>query len=238
MEGDQGARLPNCTVHISIHALRVEGDITNVAGNRRAEEFLSTPSGWRATCRRHKLVRPCDISIHALRVEGDLICTGTFPRTVISIHALRVEGDAEMPAAEPFWHGISIHALRVEGDSSCKISAVVSSISIHALRVEGDSASSAPIAMPAAFLSTPSGWRATIEAVKVPARCRFLSTPSGWRATSPRRWRLWRCENFYPRPPGGGRHKAKAARNGDVRFLSTPSGWRATGKNGDGTEEA
>ena len=89
-----------------------------------------------------------------------------------------------------------------------------------------------------AFLSTPSGWRATLSTALHGAQRRFLSTPSGWRATSPRRWRLWRCENFYPRPPGGGRHKAKAARNGDVRFLSTPSGWRATGKNGDGTEEA
>ena len=29
VEGDQGARLPNCTVHISIHALRVEGDSKN-----------------------------------------------------------------------------------------------------------------------------------------------------------------------------------------------------------------
>ena len=34
----------------------------------------------------------------------------------------------------------------------------------------------------------------------------FLSTPSGWRATSA--LSLWICprSNFYPRPPGGGRH--------------------------------
>lgn len=29
VEGDQGARLPNCTIRISIHALRVEGDSKN-----------------------------------------------------------------------------------------------------------------------------------------------------------------------------------------------------------------
>ncbi len=81
----------------------------------------------------------------------------------------------------------------------------------------------------------------------------FLSTPSGWRATHdlsylhPDRW------HFYPRPPGGGRLLGATTENtfkfisihalrveGDNRltrllgvmvpeFLSTPSGWRATG---------
>ena len=44
-----------------------------------------------------------------------LICTGTFPRTVISIHALRVEGDTQI-ATFHLDRLISIHALRVEGD--------------------------------------------------------------------------------------------------------------------------
>ena len=34
--------------------------------------FLSTPSGWRATARRHIAFHHVQISIHALRVEGDL----------------------------------------------------------------------------------------------------------------------------------------------------------------------
>ena len=34
---------------ISIHALRVEVDYPNINGNRFFEAFLSTPSGWRAT---------------------------------------------------------------------------------------------------------------------------------------------------------------------------------------------
>ena len=56
---------------ISIHALRVEGDILL--------SFISHSNS---------------ISIHALRVEGD--CedyAGNFWQAMISIHALRVEGD-------------------------------------------------------------------------------------------------------------------------------------------------
>ena len=103
------------------------------------------------------------------------------------------------------------------------------------------------------FLSTPSGWRATLIAmcyrhiVNV-----FLSTPSGWRATKPTVYKWWdkaisihalRVEGdwfacwwisvslyFYPRPPGGGRHRTSGNHRNTERFLSTPSGWRATAK--------
>ena len=79
----------------------------------------------------------------------------------------------------------------------------------------------------------------------------FLSTPSGWRATQIVRGirliftisihalrvegDLFRCEavrsrlqNFYPRPPGGGRQPGVFSFSATVKFLSTPSGWRAT----------
>ena len=79
-------------------------------------QFLSTPSGWRATdfmsvkargqshfyprppgggrhCCREYGIYVSGISIHALRVEGDLVYTARFFRQTISIHALRVEGD-------------------------------------------------------------------------------------------------------------------------------------------------
>ena len=55
---------------ISIHALRVEGDIP-------------VASQWDANT----------ISIHALRVEGDGIVAHALDEPPISIHALRVEGD-------------------------------------------------------------------------------------------------------------------------------------------------
>ncbi len=104
------------TEEISIHALRVEGDGFIIAkpsgcfnfyprppgGGRPAKrtgaahigEFLSTPSGWRATrfllCHAQRLY---EISIHALRVEGDPTGLRCKHVTGISIHALRVEGD-------------------------------------------------------------------------------------------------------------------------------------------------
>ena len=36
------------------------------------------------------------------------------------------------------------------------------------------------------------------------------------------------AENFYPRPPGGGRPKHVIFAFVSIKFLSTPSGWRAT----------
>ena len=81
-------------------------------------KFLSTPSGWRATCvflLRGKHYKA--ISIHALRVEGDAFgIKRNIVKVRISIHALRVEGDTllENKTVSP---QISIHALRVEGDS-------------------------------------------------------------------------------------------------------------------------
>ena len=57
---------------ISIHALRVEGDVQRCCGKPVAS--------W--------------ISIHALRVEGDREdAFHKVDNTLISIHALRVEGD-------------------------------------------------------------------------------------------------------------------------------------------------
>ena len=81
---------------ISIHALRVEGDLFIWRIKSINQLFLSTPSGWRATTGRF-----------VLRFVG----------IKISIHALRVEGDTSHTADNGTSHGISIHALRVEGDS-------------------------------------------------------------------------------------------------------------------------
>ena len=102
-------------VRISIHALRVEGDhdrhldddvthqfLSTPSGWRATfpvprpptiNKFLSTPSGWRATVRPRSGGNRVDISIHALRVEGDFQTWFTDDAFSISIHALRVEGD-------------------------------------------------------------------------------------------------------------------------------------------------
>ena len=103
--------------HISIHALREEGDVLARVAHCFAWLFLSTPSARRATgVARLALVCSDMISIHALREEGDPATSASscwrrhfYPRPPrggrpsrrrssspgrkISIHALREEGD-------------------------------------------------------------------------------------------------------------------------------------------------
>ena len=89
---------------ISIHALRVEGDPGAKVAISYNGQFLSTPSGWRATCPRHEPVHSCHISIHALRVEGDPeLVQQILSAANISIHALRVEGDCSCMAVRRSW---------------------------------------------------------------------------------------------------------------------------------------
>ncbi len=74
MEGDVTAVYATVpATEISIHALRVEGDMNLYERVKRGDVFLSTPSGWRATLF-FPLALPFKvcISIHALRVEGDI----------------------------------------------------------------------------------------------------------------------------------------------------------------------
>ena len=148
---------------ISIHALRVEGDLDKSMPATLKDIFLSTPSGWRATAWFSSprlslysfLSTPSgwratittdfrtgilfEISIHALRVEGDMSWGNMILVEFISIHALRVEGDRGDGFVLEQGYNISIHALRVEGDRKASNDLLfMSDISIHALRVEGD----------------------------------------------------------------------------------------------------
>ena len=104
---------------ISIHTLRVEGDLETATPAEIDSIFLSTPSVWRVTLRLGKNRRDDYISIHTLRVEGDLpVELKNSPANGISIHTLRVEGDLCRPGRWPAGEKISIHTLRVEGDLS------------------------------------------------------------------------------------------------------------------------
>ena len=67
-------RIEHRRKHISIHALREEGDSEARAEHRKAQEFLSTPSARRATTVGALLQAHRRISIHALREEGDFNC--------------------------------------------------------------------------------------------------------------------------------------------------------------------
>ena len=185
----------------------MEGDPTRHRCHLTLLLFLSTPSGWRATAepQTQKVVLK------------------------ISIHALRVEGDSETNAATSASDAISIHALRVEGDCG--------SVSARHL-------------LPDFYPRPPGGGRPHRRTRRGSSRI-FLSTPSGWRATVRPERRAALCPisihalrvegdsfcfvcstlsaNFYPRPPGGGRQGVYMDNKDKlVKFLSTPSGWRAT----------
>ena len=81
-------------------------------------------------------------------------------------------------------------------------------ISIHALREEGDASLTLKAQIEKIFLSTPSARRATYQTLR----------------------RKTKNEDFYPRPPRGGRQIESYADECDIKFLSTPSARRATGK--------
>ena len=72
VEGDvyrDGQYVPGS--RISIHTLRVEGDAHMVAAHFSNGAFQSTPSAWRVTGDSVSTPRDKNISIHTLRVEGD-----------------------------------------------------------------------------------------------------------------------------------------------------------------------
>ena len=78
------------------------------------------------------------------------------------------------------------------------------------------------------FLSTPSARRATLVCGCIAAGQKFLSTPSARRATAMLHQVDTAHDDFYPRPPRGGR-LGKIHRPGHASpFLSTPSARRAT----------
>ena len=113
-ETETGAVSPIDNI-ISIHSLRMEGDIDCLSrflpgkdfnplpphgGRRSCYEsdtahctFQSTPSAWRETDRLTPIAVRTDISIHSLRMEGDSTSHVFFQPFSISIHSLRIEGD-------------------------------------------------------------------------------------------------------------------------------------------------
>ena len=124
---------------ISIHTLRVEGDVKSLFSINRPPIFQSTPSVWRVTLWHTRKFVSHNISIHTLRVEGDGIGMPSFLTSFISIHTLRVEGDPPCLSIPPAIPTISIHTLRVEGDPYLKENTSQNRI----------------------FQSTPSVWRVT-----------------------------------------------------------------------------
>ena len=192
------------------------------------------------------------ISIHALREEGDFFCPSgsTSNSAFLSTPSARRATSRQPLLGAPLPHfyprpprggrpaasrcsghpsRISIHALREEGDCREVLPPRQGRISIHALREEGDMLTLETPRVASTFLSTPSARRATGAGFPAPAG----------------------VENFYPRPPRGGRladlldkwdvsiisiHALREEGDlsstgccrGELTFLSTPSARRAT----------
>ena len=238
---------------ISIHALRVEGDLPEAprrsktshfyprppGGGRRTDrpqapgkaEFLSTPSGWRATSRRKRVeqsIKPflsTPSGWRATLVVYDRVKTESdfYPRPPGGGRPFAIVKTSYYLNFYPRPPGGGRHDVGVQGR-------VGDNISIHALRVEGDYHLFSDCPFLIRFLSTPSGWRATEkrEAAEKPTpkisihalRVEGDSTHSKASIT---------LYYFYPRPPGGGRRRGGFGKECEgAKFLSTPSGWRAT----------
>ena len=124
--------------------------------------FLSTPSGWRAT-RTHKITEHHTVF---LSTPSGWRATHSIYQDMLKLRYFypRPPGGGRQVDAltDEFASAISIHALRVEGDCSPECLAKYRLISIHALRVEGDCRSRRTLPTVFQFLSTPSGWRATV----------------------------------------------------------------------------
>ena len=193
-------------LHISIHALREEGDVPHFGLMNPVKNFYPRPprGGRLPAVQGSRCVRP--ISIHALREEGDdiirdaIVYYSEFLSTPSARRATRPSGRRGAPDE------ISIHALREEGDQEIYAQGTAVDISIHALREEGDKSAINGTRHTYRFLSTPSARRATQDSgISGSKKIKFLSTPSARRATRKRHWTVGTDSDFYPRPPRGGR---------------------------------
>ena len=192
--------------HISIHALREEGDRVSLQCSSPDRVFLSTPSARRATLRPPRCFRRHKISIHALREEGDhpLSCpdystADFYPRPPRGGRPARFRTNS---GASSFLSTPSARRATTPDQTPCSTSENFYPRPPRGGRhIVGQGRD-----LDDGFLSTPSARRATVT---VPApesfKDEFLSTPSARRATEPIYPRLRLCLNFYPRPPRGGR---------------------------------
>ena len=214
---------------ISIHSLRMEGDLRHCPRNSTSNHFNPLPPhGGR----------------HVILLSGT-------PTGGISIHSLRMEGDSGALSRSVHFH-ISIHSLRMEGDSNPqnvlhKAYQFQSTPSAWRETIAGGDT----YVVIYLFQSTPSAWRETQSKTICetdfgnfnplpphggrPAKQRekirenrFQSTPSAWRETSISVYIIHLIVYFNPLPPHGGR-----LYNFDnvfcvELFQSTPSAWRET----------
>ena len=125
---------------ISIHALREEGDHRNCQGYRGHGGFLSTPSARRATSLVRKLVKGAEfLSTPSARRATHRLSEGR-KAPLISIHALREEGDSGVRTRRSEVWNFYPRPPRGGRREPHRGGSPRGHISIHALREEGDHA--------------------------------------------------------------------------------------------------
>ena len=167
--------------------------------------FLSTPSARRATKISQSATCCSMISIHALREEGDSRWSASWSRAQNFYprppRGGRLNGHGPAPAAENFYP----RPPRGGRPGPLRYPKGMEPISIHALREEGDLSSI--VKLPPHIIS--------IHALREEGDIYIVDgTPV--------------LDDFYPRPPRGGRPKFNFSWSLPHLFLSTPSARRAT----------
>ena len=206
---------------ISIHALRAEGDGKCFVRRSSSYDFYPRPpcGGRQYTPQVVHVHGP--ISIHALRAEGDRTAVCIMRLTPISIHALRAEGDVP-PASRNTKPGyfyprppcggrpttagggtttspfLSTPSVR-RATRPPHVRRPAPSISIHALRAEGDQHYANMI---------------TQDEISIHALRAEGDAASYWMRTH--------GNDFYPRPPCGGRRIKWAALSAKRYFYPRP----------------
>ena len=148
--------------HISIHALREEGDAGHTRYKAAQKLFLSTPSARRATGSTGNQLPTVSISIHALREEGD-------------------NPNLRPSLGHIYFYPRPPRGGRLSGGGAISDPPV---ISIHALREEGDGLALGRGTIPTDFYPRPPRGGRLCDFGLVPVVFLFLSTPSARRATA------------------------------------------------------
>ena len=230
----RGGRQPGCRPRcrfskISIHALREEGDESQHHTVAFPLDFYPRPprGGRRAV---NALLSPFKpISIHALREEGDHTTTKQEDKNHISIHALREEGDAPSGRNTPDTPNFyprpprggrlegAVHGIKTKDfyprppRGGRRVSGLVGASPTYfyprpprggrqlARRLQG---------VQQGFLSTPSARRATGDVDRVEATIDISIHALREEGDDLPCSRYLEIQDFYPRPPRGGRRAA------------------------------
>ena len=196
---------------ISIHALRVEGDLPEAprrsktshfyprppGGGRRTDrpqapgkaEFLSTPSGWRATSRRKRVEQSIK---KFLSTPSGWRATFCHCKNLLLFKFLSTPSGWRATIVEKSIRSTFFDFYpRPPGGGRPKNAKLLKNRHQR-------------------FLSTPSGWRATRSAVKRSATARISIHALRVEGDSTHSKASITLYYFYPRPPGGGRHNTRS----------------------------